>query len=75
LWKGRNGFAGAGKKIGYKKTEKLPNFGMTTRIKKWYLYWMDRNSRWHEYLGIEPSSNLDRLLEEVEEDPTGIFWG
>jgi len=43
--------------------------------KKWYLYWSDRNSKWHQYLDIEPSSDLDRLIQEVEEDPTGIFGG
>jgi hypothetical protein len=43
--------------------------------KKWYLYWCDRNSRWHFYFDLEPTANLDALIREVEEDPTGIFWG
>ena len=41
----------------------------------WVLYCADRNSRWHEYYDIAPSKDLDDLLREVDEDPTGIFWG
>lgn len=41
----------------------------------WSLYWADRNSRWHLYEDVEPSSNIVDLLEEVDEDPTGIFFG
>jgi hypothetical protein len=42
---------------------------------EWELYWADRNSRWHVYDLVEPSENLADLLDEVERDPTGIFWG
>jgi hypothetical protein len=41
----------------------------------WTLYWADRNSRWHRYDDLEPTSNLDDVLAEVDEDPTCIFWG
>ena len=41
----------------------------------WTLYWADRNSRWHVYHDIEPSTDIQALLDEVEADPTGIFWG
>ena len=41
----------------------------------WLLDWSDSNQRWHAYAAIEPSPNVDALLEEVEADPTGIFWG
>ncbi len=41
----------------------------------WLLDWSDRNDRWHVYADIEPSSNVDTLLAEIESDPTGIFWG
>jgi hypothetical protein len=43
--------------------------------KKWSLYYRDRNSRWHEYWDIDSDPDLDVLLQEVNEDPTGIFWG
>ena len=41
----------------------------------WTLYWADRNSRWHPDMEIDPVRNFDRLLQEVERDPTGICWG
>lgn len=45
------------------------------RRREWTLFWRDRNSRWHRYDLIEPSSNIATLLTEIETDPTGIFWG
>jgi hypothetical protein len=41
----------------------------------WRLYCADRNSRWHYYDMVEPTPRLDELLAEIDEDPTGIFWG
>src|SRR5262245_47308053 len=41
----------------------------------WRLYWPDRNSRFHAYEGLQPTRNIERLLEEVDRDPTCIFWG
>ena len=42
--------------------------------KNWTLYCADRNSRWHRYELVDPGT-VDELLEEIEDDPTGIFWG
>lgn len=36
----------------------------------WTLYWADRNSRWHRYDDIDPD-----LLNEINDDPTCVFWG
>ena len=41
----------------------------------WRLYCADRNSRWHYYDEAEPTERLEELLNEIDEDPTGIFWG
>jgi len=41
----------------------------------WVLYWRDRNERWHQYDLIEPSPNILALLDEIDRDPTGNFWG
>ena len=41
----------------------------------WTLYCADRNSRWHNYFETESTTNLESLLQEVDDDPTGIFWG
>jgi DUF3024 family protein len=40
----------------------------------WSLYWADRNGRWHRYDDLPPG-RVDRVLREIESDPTGIFWG
>jgi hypothetical protein len=40
----------------------------------WELGCFDRNSRRVPYR-TEPTSDLAALLKEVDEDPTGIFWG
>lgn len=41
----------------------------------WTLYWSDRNDRWHRYELIGPTADIRTLLDEVDQDPTGIFWG
>lgn len=41
----------------------------------WSLYCADRNSRWHAYDDLPSAKDIETLLEEVDEDPTGIFWG
>jgi len=41
----------------------------------WTLYWFDRNSRAHLYDLVEPHQPIQRILDEIENDPTGIFWG
>ncbi len=42
---------------------------------KWILYYADRNDRWNECDEIEPNKNIDVLINEIDEDPTGVFWG
>lgn len=42
---------------------------------RWMLKWSDRNGRFHPYEGLESVRSFDRLVEEVESDPTGIFLG
>jgi hypothetical protein len=41
----------------------------------WTLYCVDRNSKWHIYQGLESTKRFDVLLNEVDHDPTGIFFG
>ena len=42
---------------------------------KWTLYCCDRNSKWHEFLPFPPNKDFVKLVNEVEKDSTGIFWG
>ena len=45
------------------------------KAQMWVLYWRDRNSKWHLYERIAPVKNIDRILAEIDRDPTGIYWG
>lgn len=41
----------------------------------WRLFCMHRDLRWHAYQPLPESPDLAPLVAEVEQDPTGIFWG
>lgn len=43
--------------------------------KHWVLYWPDRNQKWHLCDLLKPSPDVLVLLDEIERDPTCIFWG
>jgi hypothetical protein len=47
----------------------------TQRINAWSLYWRDSNERFHEYDRVPPSRHVSDLLDEIDRDPTAIFWG
>jgi len=47
----------------------------TKANKTWTLFWRDRNSRFHRYGRVEPSVNVGELIDEIDCDPTCIFWG
>jgi hypothetical protein len=42
---------------------------------EWALRCADRNDRWHEYYDMEPTKEIDKILAEIDEDPTGNFFG
>lgn len=41
----------------------------------WTLYWPDRHGRFHCYQHVDPTQSVERLLDEIDADPTCIFWG
>ena len=47
----------------------------TQANRTWLLYWRDRNLRFHRYEQLPPSPHIDDLLQEIDRDPTAIFWG
>jgi Protein of unknown function (DUF3024) len=47
----------------------------TKATKRWSLYWCGRNLRFHRYDQLPPSPHIDHLLQEIDRDPTAIFWG
>ena len=47
----------------------------TATNREWTLQCADRNGRWRRYEYINPVSRVDVLLDEIDRDPTGVFWG
>ena len=41
----------------------------------WTLYFGDRYGTWTMYFDLDPKQPVDVLLNELEEDPTCVFWG
>lgn len=41
----------------------------------WRLYCRDRNGKWHLFEPLPALKDLDRIIEEIDRDATGIFWG
>ncbi|MFG3601060.1 DUF3024 domain-containing protein [Micromonospora chersina] len=47
----------------------------TKKSGTWALYYRDRNLRFHRYVQTAPTGNIGELLDEVDRDAIGIFWG
>jgi hypothetical protein len=43
--------------------------------KLWKLYWMRADGKWHAYQPFPSSASLEKILETIEQDPHGCFWG
>jgi hypothetical protein len=41
----------------------------------WRLYWIGGDESWQEYPDLPFSHSVDELLDEIERDPTALFWG
>lgn len=54
---------------------KIAQFRFNNEDRKWTLYCLDRNQKYWEYDHISPNKDIKKLIEEVDADPTGIFWG
>lgn len=53
----------------------VAQFRLNSASGLWSLHWRDHNRRWHLYEQCAPARNFERLLAEVDRDPTHIFWG
>ena len=54
---------------------KVAQFRFDPQGKTWSLFCRDRNGRWHLYNHAKPASNLEPLINALDSDITGIFWG
>ena len=41
----------------------------------WSLYWSDANGRWHRLSNVPMTPDLGKLLQAIETDAAGVFWG
>jgi hypothetical protein len=41
----------------------------------WSLYWWRHTGKWYLYDEVNPSLEINDLINEVNNDPSGIFWG
>lgn len=53
---------------------KIAQFEYTSGSGTWTLYWYDRKNRRQPYPTGRNRDALEKLVREVESDPTGIFW-
>ncbi|MFA5354048.1 MAG: DUF3024 domain-containing protein [Thermodesulfovibrionales bacterium] len=53
----------------------IAQFRFDPATMEWTLYCADRNSRWQPYMNAGLNRSFDALLDEVDQDPTGVFWG
>jgi hypothetical protein len=54
---------------------KIARFKKDSKTETWQLYWADRNERWRQYPPLPFHRDIERLLDEVEKNETGAFWG
>jgi hypothetical protein len=41
----------------------------------WRLYWPGSDEHWHAYSDLPFARTVGELLEEIDRDPTALFWG
>lgn len=42
---------------------------------EWRLYWMRQDLKWHRYEPFPGSRRIEDLVEAIDEDRDGCFWG
>ena len=55
----------------------IPIAKMKYEIKSmtWKLYCVLGNGKWISYDGLAPQKDMQKCIDEIEADPTCIFWG
>jgi len=54
---------------------KVARFKKDHETHTWHLFWADRNSQWRSYEPLPQHRDIEKLLQEVERNETGAFWG
>ena len=55
--------------------EAVAKFRYVAAHREWRLYCQYSDLKWHEYEPRFAAPDFETLLTEVDQDPTGIFWG
>lgn len=53
---------------------KVAQFEYSPETQKWTLYWYDRKNRRQPYPTGRNRDLLEKLIDELDSDPTGVFW-
>ena len=61
--------------VGRHTREEVARLRWTQTRREWSLYARTGNLQWCRYDLLPPSSAVEPLLDEIDRDPTGIFWG
>ena len=55
--------------------EPVAKFTFIKSTKEWKLYWMRADLKWHSYKPFPVSKSLEAIIESIEQDAYGCFWG
>lgn len=71
LFESRAHLQGSGEWI----STKVACFRKDSESEAWQLFWADRNSKWRPYSPLPSHRDIEKLLQTVEGNETGAFWG
>jgi hypothetical protein len=56
-------------------SHKIARFKKKSDLNVWLLYYAGSNGRWRVFEPYPEDKDIEKLLDEVERDPSGCFWG
>lgn len=54
---------------------KVARFQKDPQTETWRLFWADRDSQWQPYAPLPIHRDIEKLLQVVEKNETGLFFG
>jgi Protein of unknown function (DUF3024) len=57
------------------RDEVIAKFRFVSAANEWRLFCQFRDLKWRAYQPLASAPDFETLLQEVDRDPTGIFWG
>ena len=53
----------------------MAQFRYTESLSQWTLHHCNEDQQWRLYLQASPNLDLSKLIQAVDDDPLGFFWG